>query len=484
MSAATHRAQFDAIAAHPQKAVHEVVREAARASIDRLGGDRGLVLAISGGCDSMVLLDAVDAAIAARDDAEAVRARVIVATFDHATGPSATAAADLVEAEATRRRFAVARGRAAVGADTEAEWRSARWKFLLGIRPPNASVATAHTRDDHLETVVMRCLRDAGARGLAGLEAGRRHVIRPFLGLPRDAVRAYAQAHRVAFIDDPSNDSRRHLRNRVRLDLLPAIRRVRPTFGEEMLWVAKRAAEWRGDVDRLASRYVSESPDERAIRVARHELASYDSTALCVLWPAIAARAGITLDRRGTRRLAQFTTEGASGARIQLSGGIEIVRERDVFVVRPLGIVRPEARELPLVGVVELDGWRFTPETTTEHPSYAASVSDPVKVGSAATPADMWTCDLPADCRLSVRVWRPADRMRSNVTGAARRVKRFFADAQVSGPSRIGWPVVLADDEIVWIPGIRRSVAAPERSGRPVVRYTCERFERGSRQRS
>jgi hypothetical protein len=57
-----------------------------------------------------------------------------------------------------------------------------------------------------------------------------------------------------------------------------------------------------------------------------------------------------------------------------------------------------------------------------------------------------------------------------------------LADAKVSGPSRVGWPVVLVDDDIVWIPGIRRSAAAPERSGRPVVRYTCERFERGARQ--
>jgi tRNA(Ile)-lysidine synthase len=54
-------------------------------------------------------------------------------------------------------------------------------------------------------------------------------------------------------------------------------------------------------------------------------------------------------------------------------------------------------------------------------------------------------------------------------------VKRFFGDAGIVGPDREGWPVVLADGEIVWIPGVRRSDAATDRSGRPVLQYRCER---------
>jgi tRNA(Ile)-lysidine synthase len=54
-------------------------------------------------------------------------------------------------------------------------------------------------------------------------------------------------------------------------------------------------------------------------------------------------------------------------------------------------------------------------------------------------------------------------------------VKRYFSDAGIAGPERAGWPVVLADGEIVWIPGVRRSDAATDRSGRPGVPYVCER---------
>lgn len=62
--------------------------------------------------------------------------------------------------------------------------------------------------------------------------------------------------------------------------------------------------------------------------------------------------------------------------------------------------------------------------------------------------------------------------------GNARRVKGLLRDAGVDAASRGAWPVVLADDEIVWVPGVRRSSAASARPGRPVVTYHCERIDR------
>jgi tRNA(Ile)-lysidine synthase len=110
---------------------------------------------------------------------------------------------------------------------------------------------------------------------------------------------------------------------------------------------------------------------------------------------------------------------------------------------------------VPLVDDVCVGGWRFR-RTDAE---------------SRATERGAW---LPADRALTVRAWRAGDRMRWGE--AARRVKRFFADARVPGRDRPGWPVVLAGGEIVWIPGVRRSDAATDRPGQPGVHFLCERI--------
>jgi tRNA(Ile)-lysidine synthetase-like protein len=86
-----------------------------------------------------------------------------------------------------------------------------------------------------------------------------------------------------------------------------------------------------------------------------------------------------------------------------------------------------------------------------------------------------WRATLPAGATLTVRSWRPGDRIARAAGQTARRVKRVFADAGVPGPLRAGWPVVLADGELVWIPGVCRSAAATERPGRPAVQLICDR---------
>ena len=456
----------------------ETVDAAARALIRPGDGTARLALAVSGGCDSMVLMRAVYRVLT-EQGREAAEVRVL--TFDHGTGPHSAASAALVASEARRLGFTITTGRAVLPDASEAVWRAARWRFLRDAAQ-GAVVATAHTLDDQVETVVMRVMRGAGARGLAGLAAPTPGVERPLLGVRRDTVRLFAATHDVAFLDDPSNLSRHHLRNRVRLDLLPAMRRCRPELEAELIALASRAATLRAELDAVAVRFVSADGEDAAFRVAREELATYDSATLCALWPAIAARARVTLDRRGTVRLAQFTTAGAPGARIQLSGGVEVYRHRDSFVVRRVSTPVP-AGAVALAGALEFGGWRFRPQNQdTPLVNDASNASDAET--SDATPyvrrEDPWTCTLPADRALWVRAWQPGDRMRPRERGTARRVKRFLEDARVPGPDRAGWPVVLADDEIVWIPGVRRGVAATERSGRPVVQYACERF-RGER---
>lgn len=422
-----------------------------------LSSDAPLVLAVSGGRDSMVLLH-----IFARYFRGLV---ACVATFDHGSGAAATEAADLVERSARALGLPVRRGRmeGGAGARREAVWREARWSFLESVsRASGADVATAHTLDDQIETVFMRALRGSGARGLAGLYA-RSPVVRPLLGVRRREVAACAAALGIEWVEDPSNKSRLHLRNRVRLDLLPTLERSAPGISEELLELSCRAARLREEVDDEVTRSIRADVAAGTLKVARADLQGYDAAGLRLLWPALAARAGAVLDRRGTERITKFTINSRAGARIQLSGGWEVVLHRGSVVLRRARADDEPGGALSLKGEVSFGGWVFRPLE-----------GEP---GRSSAAAGRWRATLPADVSLSVRSWRSGDRMIPHGSAASRRVKGLFRDAGIDAVRRRGWPVVLADDEIVWVPGVRRGAASVYLSDRRAVVYECERHD-------
>lgn len=313
------------------------------------------LLAVSGGRDSMALLDAC---AAIRSDVAAV------ATFDHGTGAAATRAARHVESEAKRRGIPAMAGRGS-GANNEAAWRADRWDFLAHWAAElGARVVTAHTRDDQAETVFMRILRDAGVRGLAGMRA-RSPVARPFLHVTRATVAAYAGERGVHWTEDPSNAQMTHLRNRVRHELLPACERARPGFADWLTDLAGRAEAVRGGVAGVVDAMVGVAGAQgtvvaggtldggpaatrcaqrsgcAAVVVPALALDGFSGDALRLLWPEIAARAGVALDRRGIERLAATATRLKPGGVVPLSNGASVSRTVSTLVVRNQAGVLP-----------------------------------------------------------------------------------------------------------------------------------------------
>lgn len=287
------------------------------------------VLAVSGGRDSMSLLHAF--ARWRRSELAAV------ATFDHGSGPAATDAADFVVRECLSHGIPVVSGRAPETSPrrrTEAVWRAARWAFLRAVAEEHrATIVTAHTLDDQAETVAMRILRDASARGLAAMAWPTPGVARPLLHVPRAALVAYAEREGVPFIEDPTNADARFLRNRVRAGLLAAAEARHPGFAREMAAIGERAAAWRGElaalVSTLGARVVG-----HALVVDASALDGFSAEALRIVWPEIAGRLGVVLDRRGVDRLAGWSPTAAVGGRIPLSGGAHVERTSATFVLR------------------------------------------------------------------------------------------------------------------------------------------------------
>lgn len=422
-------------------------------AIERVRGP--LVLAVSGGLDSMTLLH-----LASRR--QALRTRCSVATFDHGTGPHATRAVRLVRATARKLGMPVVAGRAPWAGTTESEWREMRWAFLRDTAAQRgATIVTAHTRDDQVETIVMRVLRGASVRGLAALYASS-PVARPLLGVSRRSIERYAGEHRLEIAVDPTNLARSFLRNRIRLDLLPAIRAVRPAFEREMLVLARSAAQLRVRVERMAERFDQASPNSRRVELSPAALLALSPDALALLWPAFAARLGVALDRRGIARATDFALTARPGQRAPCSGGVLLERTKHALILTR-NAATPVPATVQLSSAVEFGRWRLR------------RVSRSVFRSHITQTATTWGAAIEkAEC-CEVRTWKPGDRVQSSGTAFPRRIKRYFSELGIPASERGSWPVVVANGEVVWVPGVCQSAPATERSATSLTYMVCER---------
>jgi len=196
-------------------------------------GDR-VAIAVSGGLDSVVLLDLL---LATRGRH---RGELSVVTIDHGTRPDSARDAAFVQDLARQQGLAVHSARLELGEGaSEAACRRARYAVLAGLDVER--VALAHHRDDQAETVLLRLLRGSGARGLSGMAPRRDRYVRPLLDVPRADLLDHARRHSLTWREDATNRDPRYLRNRVRHELLPLLEDLRPGATSTLVRVAEHA---------------------------------------------------------------------------------------------------------------------------------------------------------------------------------------------------------------------------------------------------
>jgi tRNA(Ile)-lysidine synthase len=172
------------------------------------------VVAVSGGVDSVVLLDLLRMYPGVK---------LVVAHFDHGIRDDSHLDRAHVEALARRYRvpFTYDKGRLGPGVG-EAEAREARYAFLRKVQAASAAdaIVTAHHQDDVLETAIINLLRGTGRKGLSSLTHGE-GIIRPLLDVPKSEIIDYAKRHGLKWREDSTNLSTDILRNRIRHEMLP-----------------------------------------------------------------------------------------------------------------------------------------------------------------------------------------------------------------------------------------------------------------------
>lgn len=177
------------------------------------------VLAISGGVDSMVLLD-----LAAKR--QTVRGfRFVVAHFEHGIREDSEEDMHLVREVASKHGmpFVFDQGRLGKGA-SEAKARDARYKFLHRVMQISAAdaIVTAHHEDDLIETAILNIMRGTGPRGLHSLKSTDT-IIRPLLSYSKREILAYAGANKIAWHEDSTNEDESYKRNYIRRQIIPKL---------------------------------------------------------------------------------------------------------------------------------------------------------------------------------------------------------------------------------------------------------------------
>jgi tRNA(Ile)-lysidine synthetase-like protein len=333
-------------------------RSAVRAWLETTRSER-IVVAVSGGADSVALATAVAAVL--RERGMPVGERVVLAHFNHRVRPAAEHANDLrtVLALGARIGAPVLAGEAAStpsradarrAGGAEAVARRMRYDFLIdACRATGATlVCTAHTADDQVETVLMRLLGSVEGPLLAGIPRARAvaegiEVHRPLLDVGRAEIEACLEAEGLAWSEDRTNESREHRRNVVRHDVLPLLASVWPAVRHDLLMLGRAmGAERARVVDEGRRCPVSVDGGEATIERARFFSLGRDAR-LEVLYSTL-RRTGL-LDRRdrpGHRFFAPLLGADPGGTRTVLAARGVRIGVRDAEVVIGRDVVRPD----------------------------------------------------------------------------------------------------------------------------------------------
>lgn len=425
-------------------------------TLQRLGvTDRAVVLAVSGGPDSLAMLE-LTATVAAP-----LRLCPVVAHFDHGIQDGSGRVAESVRAHAARAGFPF---RAAAGqlgpAASETKARTARHPWLEQVATETGGpILTAHHQEDQVETQVMRFLEGSGPLGLAGMAEVRGQWVRPLLGAARAELAAYLTERRISAWDDPSNRDPRHLRAWVRVVLLPLLSDRFPRLRDNL-----RAARDGFEENRLAWGEVAEvlpeldlAVESDGASVAANGLNGYSSAVIRTLLRSVGRRCGIAMGAGELDRVQALIRKGHTGQLVDLNGGAGAALSFGrIRLFRPLGHLAGYDAPVPAApGAMTAGGWRFE------------TAEDACPMGLDRTSFSTW---LPVGTAARIRSWRSGDRIRPLGGRGSRLVVRCMQDTKVSRHLRPSWPVVEIAGEVIWVPGVCRAESAIPVPGTEAVR--------------
>lgn len=412
---------------------------------------QGILLAVSGGVDSMVLLHVLGRL------AKSHGWKLAVAHFNHQLRGARSDADERLAGAAARKlklRFVAGRGDVRLfarenGLSIEMAARKLRHDFFArtAAKMKIPAIALAHHADDQIELFFLRLLRGAGSDGLAGMKwcndspsAAKIRLARPLLNLTKAELREFAAENKIAFSEDASNASINIQRNRIRHELIPLLTqhyqpglsrkllRLMDVVGAEAEFVAQTAREW---LEGKRAQKFEHLPLALQRRVIHLQLLAQKVSPEFDLVERLRLRSG------------QFITVSADCAVFRDAGGMVYAQKVELFQFNA------QKRKLSLSGKgreIRFGGLRINWETADDNGMANAPKASGVeyfdadKVGSA----------------ICLRWWQPGDRFQPIGTASAKKLQDLFTNLKVPRGERHRRVVAeTGQGELFWVEGLR-----------------------------
>jgi tRNA(Ile)-lysidine synthase len=317
-------------------------------------------------------------------------------------------------------------------------------------------IAVGHTAQDQAETVLLHLLRGSGLRGLCGMPPMREPIIRPLFRAQRRDILEYVRTHRLSCREDPSNHQRRYTRNRLRLDLLPALQQhYNPRLVHTLCTTAQLLADDEAALHALARQHFLAArlpavPDQVHLRI----------NALMGLPPA--------LQRRVLRQALAEVGGGLQGiTHVHIAAILALLRAAtgNKFLALPQGVIVERRYDTLLIhrraapSAPDVDVLLPVPGACDLRALGVTIVSDllPCAAYPTAFPSGdvAWLDADRVGQEVRVRTRRPGDRLQPLGSVHAKKLKAFLIDAKVPRAWRDHLPLLVTGAGIAWVAGVR-----------------------------
>ncbi|MCL4352597.1 MAG: tRNA lysidine(34) synthetase TilS [Firmicutes bacterium] len=295
----------------------------------------------------------------------------------------------------------------------------------------NTRIVVAHQSDDQAETILMHILVGTGIEGLSGMKPVHGQVMRPLLEFSREELRQYLRANRISWREDETNSDVKWVRSRIRHRVMPFLtQEVNPKLSYALIRLGQQASELSKWIDNVVNQFASEHHIDLSHPAVSIPVTGLPRPVIAAMLSRYGIAQGLRLSAQQINAALAGDTTWPKGFRvIHGEGALHLMAPKPMEPVFPdcVPVELPERGRFPWQGgylEIDTETWPFG-----EQERYTAAI-DRAK----------WP-------RLAIRCWQPGDSIRPLGMHGTKKLQDVFSDCKISRHLRHRWPLVIGSTE-------------------------------------